>query len=295
MGKNVSMKILLLSIAPLIWGAGFMATRWTFESYGPYWSHGLRYALAAILSIPLLIYYRKELNFKAAFYCAFFLSLGLIFQTVGIGLTTLAKSGFLTTLYVIFVPLILTVYFRKYPDKIFYLFLLLSIFGIALMCDFKLKSFNFGDLLIVISALFFAIHILVVDYYAPRSHSVALNFLQCFLMGPIGIIAALIFEGVPDLNFINPLAPEFNQIVLIGLVILSVFSSLIAFSIQIYAQQFIKPHHAGLVFLLESPFAAFFGYLAFDERLSLLGILGSIFVMIPPLWLCLRQRSQSSI
>ena len=94
-------KILLLAMATCFWGLGFVGTRWTFLSYDPFWSHGLRYIFAGVIALPLLAM-RKGLRLKKeAVICAILLWLGLQLQTIGIELTTLAKSGFLTTFYAI--------------------------------------------------------------------------------------------------------------------------------------------------------------------------------------------------
>ena len=101
-------QIFLLNIGLLlfstgIWGYGFIATRWTLEGLDPYWSNSLRFGLAGLLSLPILLakksFTRKNHILKQSFISSLFLLGILLFQTIGLSLTTVAKSGFITTLY----------------------------------------------------------------------------------------------------------------------------------------------------------------------------------------------------
>lgn len=274
------MRISLLILATAIWGLGFVGTRWTLIDYDPIWSNSLRFVFAGILSIPYLLYKRPKINLKAGFYCGLVLLIALQLQTIGIGLTTLAKSGFLTTFYAIFTPALALIYTKvKYGYK-YWVLVLVALFGISLLCDFQLDNFNLGDMYVLASALFFSIHILCIDYFTKDESPLAFNFLQCVMVGVMGFGFAFIYKGAPDLTPLMDYNNLFIPSALSGFIILSVFSSMIAFSIQVYTQQEIAPHIVSLIFLMESVFSAFFGYLFFQERLTTMAFTGCIVVLL---------------
>jgi len=274
------MKILLLILATAIWGAGFMGTRWTLDFYTPLWSNSLRFILAGIIISPFMIFYRKEIKWKKSFALAILLFLGLILQTYGIKYTTLAKSGFITTFYALFTPMILALYLKKKFTNIYWGLVALALFGMALLCELKWSGFNLGDAYTLASALFFSLHIIAVEALAKDEPPVLINGVQCFIMGVIGLVYGVLMEGLPSVTPLIPGHEDYNQLILIGFVILSVFSSLVAFSIQMLAQKEIPSHVVSLIFLMESIFASILGYLAFNETLSLTALTGAFFVLV---------------
>lgn len=273
-------KILLLIIACFIWGLGFAATRWTLDSFDPYWSNTLRFTFAAVLSFPFLLW-RKRLNFSlGVFVCSFCLLTALQLQTIGIGLTTLAKSGFLTAFYAIFTPLIQVIFSSKTFSWKYWILVLLALFGIALLCDLSWSGFNVGDAWILASALFFSLHILAIDKYGQKVNSLDFNFQQIIVIGFLALALTLVFRPIPEfaplLDFSRALSPS----PLAGFLVLSIFSSMLAFSIQVYAQKGTPAHIVSLIFLSESVFSAIFGLIFFEEHLNFKGTLGAMLVML---------------
>lgn len=274
------MKIFLLISATFIWGLGFVGTRWTLFDYSFIWSNSLRFAFAGALVAPILLFKWDKKNTTSSFICALLLIIGLQLQTIGIGLTTLAKSGFLTVFYAIFTPL-LSFFFLKYRfRKSYWVLLLIAMLGIFLLCDMSFNNFNFGDMMTLASAFFFSLHILAIDKYAKNTNPILFNFQQSFFMGILAVAFALIAEGPPILTPLLDVQNLFQASSLLGFVILSLFSSLVAFSFQVFAQQGTPPHIVSLVFLLESIFASIFGYVFFKESLSHTAIAGCILVLI---------------
>lgn len=275
--------IFLLSLAAMIWGAGFIGTKWTFESYGPYWSNAIRFVVSTVFIIPFLVKDFKKINFqflKWPFICSLFLCFSMITQTIGLELTTAAKSGFITTFYAFFTPIILMLFRGLKYQWTFWPLLLLSLIGIAFLCNLSFEGFNEGDAWTLACALGFSFHILSVGKIANDYNAITLNGLQSIFVAIISVILAFFFEGIPNL------APvfEFDRILepspILGFVILGIFSSNIAFSIQAYAQRLIPAHIVGLVFLLESVFATFFGYLFLNERLTTISLIGCGLVLL---------------
>ncbi len=275
--------IFLLIIAGAIWGMGFVALKWTLVGFGPFWSNGIRYIIAAVFSLPLLLFFRSWKRDKQFFIhglvASSFLFMGVIFQVFGLKYTSVAKCSFLTSLYAFFVPLILLVTGKKKLGRAYWGLLLICLFGIALLCDLKIDKFNIGDFYTLFCAFFLSLHILYLEKISSQmQNGFEFNCLQCLLIGLMAPVVALIFEGRLNLSLIN-----FNPFVigpLLGFLILGIFSSIIAFGIQVYAQKIIPSHIVGPFFLLESPFGALFGYLFLNEALRSINILGCVIIVI---------------
>ncbi len=273
--------VFLLVFATAIWGYGFVATRWTLVALDPYWANALRFLVAGVCSTPFLLYKksftRKNNILKKAFVSSTFLFGIMLFQTLGLSLTTVAKSGFITTLYTLFIPIITMVVYKKRYRMTFWLLLLFAMVGMALMSNLEIKDLNFGDFYTLICAVFGALHIIYVGKIANHIDSpVEFNFLQNFFVAIMAIVVALIMKGTVDFSVV--MDPSHN--VLIGLLYLGIFSSMISFTAQIVAQKKIPDHIAGLIFLLEAPFAAMFGYFAFSETLNSMNLFGAGVIML---------------
>lgn len=273
--------IILLTFSTAIWGFGFVAARWTFSTFDPYWSTALRFAIAGLLSFPFLIYkksfWRKKNILKKSATSSLFLLGTLLFQTLGLSTTTVAKSGFITTLYALFIPLITMLFTGKSYRSSFWLLILMALLGMALMCNLEIKDLNTGDFLTLICSVFAALHIMYVGKVANAIESpIEFNFLQNFFIGIFSVLLALFFKGPIDLT---PML-DFHSQAVHGLLFLGFVSSMIAFTIQVIAQKKIPSHIAGLIFLMESPFAAMFGFFVFKESLNSQNILGAVLIML---------------
>ncbi|MBC7540896.1 MAG: DMT family transporter [Bacteriovorax sp.] len=275
------LNIILLSFSSAIWGFGFIATRWTFQVFDPFWSNALRFSLAALLSIPFLLYkksfWRKKNILKKAMLSSVFLLGTLLFQTLGLTSTTVAKSGFITTLYSLFIPLTMMAFTGKKYRGTFWGLIFMALVGMALMCNLEVKDLNKGDFLTLLCAISAAFHIMYIGIVASEIPSaIEFNFLQNIFVAIFSVIIALIFKGPVDLT---PLA-DYHSDAVKGLLFLGVISSLISFTIQVVAQKKIPAHIAGLIFLMESPFAALFGYLVLKELLNPLNLLGAFLIIM---------------
>jgi len=274
------MYIALLILTTFIWGFGFVGTRWTFEIYDPYWSHAWRFIIAGLLVSPYVYMKRKEIHWKPAIVISIVLFLGLLFQTIGIKYTSLAKSGFLTAFYAIFTPLFLGVLYKRKFSLLYWALVILAMFGMVFLCEFKIENFNYGDFFILLSAVLFSVHIILIEKYANDFNPLVLNGVQCLIMGLLGTLTAFYISGPSSPDYFLPGSTSFSQTVFLGFVVLSLFSSLIAFSIQILVQKHIQAHIVGVIFLMEAIFASLFGYLFFQEQLGFLQIIGSIIICI---------------
>jgi drug/metabolite transporter (DMT)-like permease len=203
-----------------------------------------------------------------------------------------AKSGFITTLYALFIPLIMMGLTGKKYRKTFWALILMALIGMALMCNLDLKDLNHGDFFTLLCALCGACHIIYIGKIANEiSSPIEFNFLQNFFVALFSLVIALTFKGPVSLL---PLA-NFNSSAVRGLIFLGVFSSMLAFTIQVIAQRKIPTHIAGLIFLMESPFAALFGYFVFKEVLNPLNLLGAGLIMLAVLLVPIFGREVTTV
>jgi drug/metabolite transporter (DMT)-like permease len=263
--KHPSREALLLLLAPAIWGFGFVGTQRTLADMGPLWSNALRFGAAVLLLYPiargrLKAVSRRQIGHGLTLGALLFFAFTL--QTTGLLTTTVSHSSFLTGLYAVFTP-ILGVAFGRRLRASHLGAAALALVGLWLLArppqgdGFAMSR---GDLLTLGCAVVTAGQILVADRVAGQTDSLALNFWQLVGVAALSLVAAAVFEGRPVIHWT------------IGLVVaqlyLIVFSSLIAFTIQLHAQRTLPPTAAAMIFLLEAPFGALAGFLLSGDRLT---------------------------
>jgi drug/metabolite transporter (DMT)-like permease len=254
-----------LLLAAAIWGLGFVATAKTLESFHPLWSNAARFVLAA--PVGLLIFRRRVVldraHLLAAASASVLLAATFTFQTWGLAHTSVARSSLITGLYAIFTPLVAPVFRAPAPRVMHFVGATLALAGLWLLSggwDDAAQGFNVGDLLTLGCALVSAAHIHVVGRVAPGRDPFALNALQMAFVAVWSLLAAGA-SGVP-------LPVQVSGLALAALVFLALFSSVLAFGIQMMAQQRVSPSTAATLFLLETPFGVLFGALLLAERLG---------------------------
>ncbi|MBL7664486.1 MAG: DMT family transporter [Bacteriovoracaceae bacterium] len=269
----------LLLLTTASWGMSYVATKWLIADFSPLWMMGIRFFISSLLSIPLLFIGKQETSKKLTrlpMLCGFFLFLAIYLQILGLQYTTVAKSSFITTLFAFFTPLIM-----MFKDQVkiridFWLLLLTSLFGIFLMCELSFSGFNFGDFLTLICAIFCAFQIYYVGTATPANGSAMLfNLYQNLTIAILALTSAIIFETTPDWSV---LTSEKSEMILLAFFVLIIFCTVIGFGLQVYTQQVIPAHLAGIFYLMESPFAALFGFVMLNETLTPQGMLGATIV-----------------
>ena len=268
--------------AALFWGAGFIGSRFGLEAFTPMWVTFFRFLIAGVFLLPLLKDIKKEdLNktvIGGAFACGLVLTFMIFLQVKGLQYTTVAKSSFITITYAFITPVICSVFFKEKLSYVFWSTVFMALFGILMLCDMNISSLNYGDLLTFIGALISSIHLLLVSHYATKLPRLAIfNILQMFSVCVVSFSMAMIFEGTTPVKS-GAVFQDYRAIS--GLVFMGVFSTSIAFMFQTKSQKVLKPYLAGLIFLLESPFAAILGYFTFRETLTPMAIMGCCLVMV---------------
>ena len=276
-----------LLIATLIWGFGFVATQWTLKFFDSASINFLRFFLAFLIGLVIVKIFAPAFGYsdskpklkiifsdyaKIAAGPGVLLGLMIAMQTWGLEFTSVTNSGFITTLYVVFVPLISYVAFKLIPRPWHYLWLLLSLVGAAFMMELKLTDANKGDLYTLICAVLGAAQIVWVERVSKKIKSAFIfNVFQSFW----AFLATLAFW--PIYGRIHWSLPDAKGS--LGLMSLVFGSTLFAFALQIKAQKKISANLASILFLLESPFAALFGFILLNESMGFLKVCGAILIL----------------
>ncbi|MFQ5593863.1 MAG: DMT family transporter [Anaerolineae bacterium] len=253
-----------LLLVSLIWGATFVMVKQAVTLVGPLTFIGLRFTLAAMAMVVLFhrrlqAIRRRELTAGALI--GVFLFSGYAFQTAGLQYTTVSKTGFITGLYVVIVPLTAWVWLRRPPGWSALAGVVLATAGLALL-TLKMGervAIEYGDLLVLAGAVSFALHITSIGGYAPRMDALALATIQIAAAAVIAVSAALLVEA--------PAWP-IDGSVWFAAAFTGVLATCVALGIQNVAQAFTTPTHTALIFATEPVFAALFGVLLAGEWLS---------------------------
>lgn len=266
---------LMLLLAAIIWGAAFVAQSSGMDYVGPFTFLACRSLLGALALLPVIAWIgrrgrsvpptgtRRDLLLCGAL-CGTVMFAAAILQQMGLLYTTAGKSGFITTLYVVLVPLG-SLFLGRKLSPLLWSGVVLAAVALYLLCMNESMSIGRGELLTLGSAVCFSIHILIIDHFAEQVDGIQLSCLQFFVCGTLSGIAALVFES-PSVAAIGSCW--------LPIVYAGVLSSGGGFTLQILAQRNTNPTVASLLMSLESVFAVLFGALLLHERLSLREYLG---------------------
>ena len=265
-----------LTLCAIFWGMAFSAQSSAMDHVEPYTFVFLRSAitcLALLISMPLLNRLNPANNAPTASnrrhlavgaLCGAFLVLATILQQVGLVTTTTAKSGFITALYIIIVP-ILGIFLGRKPRAAIWLGVLVSLIGLYFLCWQGTLNVNVGDLFTLGSAGVFAVHIQLIDRLGGNLNSIKLSAIQFGAAAVIACAVMLLFE-TPNLDGILACWTDILYV--------AIFSGALGYTLQIVGQKSTDPTLASLIMCLESVFAALGGWLVLGEALSGREILG---------------------
>ena len=276
---------LLLLLVALIWGFGFVAQRAGMEHLGPYAFNGIRFLLGGLCLLPLVLRSRRMPAstrqiplLYAGGLAGLVLFAGATLQQVGIQYTTAGKAGFITGLYVVIVPII-GIFFRQVTGRGTWIGAILAVVGMYLLSVRGTTAINPGDLLVLIGAFFWAIHVLLLGYFSPRTIPIRLAMVQFFVCGLLSLVIGFCMESI-TLSAIKGAA--------IPIIYGGVASVGAGYTLQVVAQRRAHPAHAAILLSLESAFAALGGWWLLNEYLSIRGITGCAFMLtgmlISQLW-----------
>ena len=285
---------LLLLLAAIIWGIAFVAQSVGMKYVGGFTFNAVRSLIGAVVLIPLIFILKKRNSpsdsaSKASgrsdtssntvsnmqekktliiggIACGICLCLASNFQQFGIKYTTVGKAGFITACYIVIVPVI-GLFLGKKCTKFIWAAVAMALIGLYLLCITDGFSIGKGDLLVLVCAFLFSLHILVIDYFSPKVDGVKLSCIQFLTCGILSGIPALLLEH-PELSSI---LAAWQPILYAG-----VMSCGVAYTLQIIGQKNMNPTVASLILSLESCISVLAGWIILGQQLSTKEILGCV-------------------
>lgn len=275
---------LLLLLTATIWGVAFVAQSVGMDYVGAFTFNSVRSIIGSLVLLPVIWFLDKKKApvdvtpaEKAAgrktliiggICCGIFLCLASNFQQFGIKYTTVGKAGFITACYIVIVPII-GLFLKKKCSPFIWVAVALALAGLYLLCITDGFSIGMGDLLVLICAVLFSLHILVIDYFSPKVDGVKMSCIQFLVCGILSGIPAIILEN-----------PQISSILSAWLPILyaGVMSCGVAYTLQIIGQKGMNPTVASLILSLESCISVIAGWAILGQALSSKEIIGC-FVM----------------
>jgi len=277
-----SMSLFSALFCTFIWGTTFIAQDTGMDKIGPLTFNATRFFVGflSIMPIALLIEKKKiskEINnnkklfFKLLFWIGLFLFLGTFLQQAALLYTDVANAAFFTIFYVPMVPIILFLIYSKSIHWSIWPSVLFCLFGVYLLSDFSDATIRLGDGLVILCALFWALHIIFIGNFI-KNFNLPLFFgaLQALVVSFFSFIFAIFFETITISNILN----ESISIIYAG-----VLSGGIAFTLQIYAQKNISPAPAGIIFSLEGVFATIAAWIILNQILDINNVIGCFLII----------------
>ena len=257
---------LLLLLTATIWGSAFVAQSVGMEHVGPFTFTFSRSIIGGMVLLPCILLLGKwkkgfatKVEWIGGICCGIALCVASNFQQVGMQYTTVGKAGFITALYVVLVP-IFGIFMKKRVSLLIWGCVAVSVAGLYLLCmpagAFVLA---FGDLLVLLCAVLFSVHILVIDHFSPKGDGVVISCIQFFTCG--------ILSGIPMLFFEHPSVGSMLDAKW-SILYAGVLSSGVAYTLQVVAQKNVNPTVASLIMCLESVVAVLAGWIILGQGMS---------------------------
>ena len=276
---------LLLLITATIWGTGFVAQALGMEHVGPFtftWARSVIGGLFLLTAMPLLDRlrgakpktepaespWRNKALWIGGFFCGTMLFISESLQQFGIMQTSVAKASFLTSLYILIVP-VLAIFFGRRTHWNVWLGVLIAVAGLYLLCmkAGEPLGLSTGDAFVVACAVSFSFHILVIDHYAPQVDAVRLSCVQFFVGSAWGLVLMAIFDP-PTLEGLLSALP--------AILYAGIMSNGVAYTLQTVAQKGVNPTIASLIMSTESVMGTLAGWIIMSQTLTGREIIGCI-------------------
>jgi drug/metabolite transporter (DMT)-like permease len=271
---------LALAFCTLLWGSTFVVVKNSLDDSSVFVFLALRFTLAGVCMAAFRpqvfrVLHREEIF--AGVRLGFFMFCGYAFQTAGLRYTTASNSGFITGSSVVLVPLILALFWGKRVTLWVYVGTIAAAAGLYFLTvpTTGVAHLNRGDVLTFFAAMSYAVHIILVGDYAREHSAAALSVLQVLACAVMAWLTAL---GANAIRW-QPMRFHSTSQLWIGIAVCAVFATAVAFSLQLWAQQFTTPSHAAIIFTLEPVFVVIISYLVLGERLGLRSIAGAALVL----------------
>ncbi len=283
--KNKEVKaVLILLLTAAIWGFAFVAQRVGMQHVGAFTFNGVRFALGSVSLLPVIYFFGRKttenteqfeeatlkVTVKSGVMAGSVLFIAASLQQVGLIYTTAGKAGFITSLYIVLVP-ILGIFLKQKTHATTWLGALTAVIGLYFLSINESFTIEFGDLLEIIGAFFWAGHIQLIDRFVKNVDAIKLSSIQFATCSILSMIVAFIFEDVNFVGLSNAIVP-----ILYG----GIMSAGVAYTLQAVGQKHAKPSHAAIALSMESVFAAIGGLLLLNEILPARGYLGCALMLV---------------
>lgn len=288
---------ILLLITTAIWGTAFAFQRMGMDSIEPSTFNAARMFLAALAVTPLIALGRNKDRSNASAYrnntiiggvlCGLCLAGATIFQQVGMVQTNAGKAGFITAMYMLLVPVINLILFRRKSPAVVWIAVLIGIVGMYFLCINEGFSLSKGDAMVSVCALLFSFHIICTDHYVQNANPIGMAVIQFYVAALVSAIIAAFTETPTWVDVGNAIIP----ILYCGLA-----SGAIGYTLQIVAQKFTDPAVASLLMSLEAVFAVLGGTLILGEKMATREAIGCLvmFVAVILAQIPVRKKSNSN-
>lgn len=292
-----------LFLTAMIWGAAFVAQSVNMDYIGPFTFICLRSVIGGLFLIPVIIVLdgirkksqnesadvvnsenilhieteeKQRLSWKnkqlieGGIVCGIFLFFANCFQQTGIQYTTVGKAGFITTFYIIIVPLI-GLFFKKYCGILTWIGVVIALAGLYFLCITQKLTIQRGDALILCCSVLYAGQILAIDHYNPFVDGVKMSCIQFLTGGILGAVFMLLFENPSIAMILSAAGP---------ILYTGIMSTGVGYTLQIVGQKGLNPTVAALILSLESVFSALSGYLFLHQVLTTRELIGCALMLI---------------
>lgn len=297
MNQFPAKNLFLLFLTAFIWGTAFVAQSVGMDHIGPFTFNAVRSLVGGLALIPVILVFNRRksparrqtegANRKVLLLggvcCGLALGVASCLQQVGMQYTTVGKAGFLTAMYIVIVP-ILGLFFRRKAGAKLWVSVAIAIVGLYLLCMSGSLRLQLGDFLVLLCALAFSVHIMVIDHFTTQVDGVQMSCIQFFVAAAFSAVCMLFTEGVPD--------PGAVAISWVPILYAGVLSSGVGYTLQIVGQKGVNPTAASLVLSLESVISVLAGWVILGQSMSPREILGCVLMFCAILLAQLPDRKR---
>lgn len=282
--KSITRPVFELVLASFFWGWGFIANKWLL----PYLNFAqitlLRFLLCFLICIPFFIRQKPWHYFKLSFFPGFFLGLTILTQTAGLIWTSATKSAFITSLYVVIVPVINKIILSIPLPKLHGVFLAIALIGSGLLNHssqdlFSIQElfsgYGIGELLTLASAVFSSLQIISISLLSRQIENAFIFNIWSSLWTSLSALPLVFIFPQSSIKVLWQ-----NQQALVAILSLTLLSTIVAFSLQVRNQKKVNSNLASLIYLLESPFAFILAYFFLDESVTFWQGFGMILILV---------------
>lgn len=266
-----------LLLVTVIWGSSFPLSKIILAEISPLYYLGIRYTITTVVMV--LLFHRQlhkywRTSLKPALPLGFAVFFAYILQTIGVIETTASKAGFFTAFAVILVPLMMFFLQKQKPPRSLLTGVVLAAIGLSLLSGIleEQLSFNLGDFLVLLSAVCFAVHIILIARLKSDSNAVCIATIQFAVVALFSFLFAFFLEEIPLSVKISPSS-------WLILIFLAVFATAFAFTVQILAQKEMSAGQTAMIMTFEPVFSAGFSWLLLKEQFTLIGLCGGLLIV----------------